>query len=335
MPIQDLKDVQPGQVISAQTFNTLLHEVQRLSNMSVEAPLEMQQGPGGPCFNLGIEVNPFAIRIASSYKGGGVYKAYVISPSFGTNLASLSTDDDIKLGATDAYQPDDEEIVVWNAPERETKSHLLTPNTIVPIAGGGVFLGSIISGTNRRRLLLIDHCTVIEETLKITAVETGLGMYSAQVVKTPAEKEYSDAIATTYVDGTAFSNGDYALNLSDNIVYHRVAGAWVNAAGHLTDTDPDVSMDLTGTASTLFPTTSETVILIDLYEAVARNQDPIIDRLAVGDFVNAKYRSRSSSGTRVFVADGGFRLIDGSADYQGVYWNSGNWTIDWLKIRNA
>ena len=64
--IEDIRDVSPGQPISASTFNTLLREVQRLSNLQVESPLEMHVGPGGNTITLSVNVNPFLIRIDSN-----------------------------------------------------------------------------------------------------------------------------------------------------------------------------------------------------------------------------------------------------------------------------
>jgi hypothetical protein len=179
--MESLQDVVPGQVISARMFNTLLHQVQKLSNLSVESPMEMTDGPGGPCINLGIEVNPFNVRIDSNYDGQGVYKAYVISPSFGTSNASIDTSSNIKLGATDAGQPDGEEIVVWNAPERDNvtnptgtnRTHIIPADTIIPCPGGGVFVGpiTVAGGSTKRRLLFVDHGGGGGVTLKQTEVD--------------------------------------------------------------------------------------------------------------------------------------------------------------------
>jgi hypothetical protein len=48
-------------------------------------------------------------------------------------------------------------------------------------------------------------------------------------------KEFASASSTVYNDGNAFVNGDYARNMTDRLIYHRVSGAWAADATHLPD----------------------------------------------------------------------------------------------------
>jgi len=60
MPLQKF-EVKPGDPISAKEYTELLKEVRRLGNLTVAAPLQMSNGPGGYTICLGTDVIPVAI----------------------------------------------------------------------------------------------------------------------------------------------------------------------------------------------------------------------------------------------------------------------------------
>lgn len=166
MPIENIPDVSAGDPISARVFNTLLRAVQRLSNLSVESPLEMHDVAGGLVLGLSVNVNPFLVRINSNYNGQGVYGGFIVPPPLDPDVTgTLTTNTNVILGDSDAGQYDGEAVIVWNAAELTptgatgtNRTHVLPANTFIP---GGVHIGSAtISGsTNKARVILVDHST--------------------------------------------------------------------------------------------------------------------------------------------------------------------------------
>ena len=69
--MEKIRDVAEGDRLSAGTFNTVKNEVYRLSNLTVEAPLEMTQGPAGPVisFNLRISSDVFWAEVPATIDG--------------------------------------------------------------------------------------------------------------------------------------------------------------------------------------------------------------------------------------------------------------------------
>lgn len=176
------------------------------------------------------------------------------------------------------------------------------------------------------------------EIFRVSSVSTGHALYRGHRTKSPVARAWRPLIVdgvdtqTKYIDGTAFSNGDYAKNLSDHVVYHRDAGAWVSAAGHLTDTDVDDEADLDAQVSAQYLDAGDEVILMDLYGATLGNAEDLVAPIAVGELVLGRYHSTRSDDVQCFSITGRLRFKDGQTDGVGIYaWDDGGGQKLWQR----
>jgi hypothetical protein len=223
--------------------------------------------------------------------------------------------------------------------EREAGSHTLAVGDQVVVFV--VYGRHGTDGLSKRYVFWINEGDA-RKTIRITAAKTGIGWYEGYIVNPRIAKEWSPIVVdgvdtqTVYTNGDAFADGDYAKNLADSIVYHRESGAWVNAAGHATDTDVDFTEDLSDVADTFFvDDISQPVVVCDRYAARVRNQDAIVEALKAGDIVEGKLWYTQSDGTLIYEVDGGFRLLDGMDDGVVVQFiiedDVGAWQIGYLQ----
>lgn len=238
-------------------------------------------------------------------------------------------------GGDDEGQPIAETIVTaTSVVERLAGTHTLQPDDEVLVIGVYGRFGA--DGIVKRYLFWITSGTSTS-VLRIGSAYGGRGWYGASICAKPSPYEWRPNIVmgvdttTTYTNGVAFTNGDYAKNLSNNTVYHRVAGAWTIAAGHLATSDADVTTDLTTQKTTFIPTgPAASVIAANLFEATTGNDAGLVSPLASGELCLGIPWFTQSNGTQVYVITGRFRMIDGS-NYMHPQFNAGQWTPDWPK----
>jgi hypothetical protein len=169
--MERIKEVREGDPISAETFNTLVREVMRLSNLTVDAPLELHQGPGGPCISTGEIASGLKwARITGTSSGGvnfgtGKYDGYLINT--GALFDPSNEQDFARLGATnhvqlENFEVDGDQVIIWNATESRTDgalTHFLYQSGAI----GSTYVSGIIigeetfSGSNRRKVFLTTH----------------------------------------------------------------------------------------------------------------------------------------------------------------------------------
>lgn len=154
---EQVPEVQRGDEILANVFNTMGRKVNRFGNLSVVAPLQMHQAAGGVVLTIGhLPSNAVPVAVGGTSSGGvnfgvGFYDGHIQNIAGGTNAATSA------IGSSALGFSNGEQVVLANTSEIGTSAtnHALASGLIT---AGLILTGRTVPvGTATRRLVMIDR----------------------------------------------------------------------------------------------------------------------------------------------------------------------------------